>query len=51
MLAGDEDSLAFDRTPKEILRIASGKESEPGGFYPNGAYVETAKSYLKLSSI
>ncbi|XP_073283427.1 desiccation-related protein PCC13-62-like [Primulina huaijiensis] len=53
VLAGDADSLAFDRTPKEILRIvyASGKESEPGGFYPNGADGETAKSYLKLSCI
>ncbi|KAL8472823.1 hypothetical protein ACS0TY_029879 [Phlomoides rotata] len=36
---GDEYSVAYDRTPEEILRIVygSGKESQPGGFYPKGA--------------
>ncbi|CAN8302828.1 unnamed protein product [Cochlearia groenlandica] len=48
VLAGDESSLAFDRTPEEILRIVygSGNESVPGGFYPQGADGEIAKSYL-----
>ncbi|KAL1193093.1 Ferritin-like catalase Nec2 [Cardamine amara subsp. amara] len=48
VLVGDEMSLAFDRTPEEILRIVygSGNESVPGGFYPKGADGEIAKSYL-----
>ncbi|KAK1431542.1 hypothetical protein QVD17_08002 [Tagetes erecta] len=38
VLAGDEDSLAYGRTPQEILRIVYGTGSEhtPGGFFPNG---------------
>ncbi|XP_073124929.1 desiccation-related protein PCC13-62-like [Henckelia pumila] len=50
VLAGDQNSVAFDRTPEEILRIVygSGEESQPGGFYPNGADGEIAKSYLKF---
>ena len=48
VLVGDKMSLAFDRTPEEILRIVygSGNESVPGGFYPKGADGEIAKSYL-----
>jgi len=48
VLAGNEFSLAFGRTPEEILRIVygSGKENTPGGFYPKGADGKIAKSYL-----
>lgn len=50
VLAGDKYSLAFDRTPEEILRIVygGGSESKPGGFYPKGAAGRIAKSHLKL---
>ncbi|XP_057806110.1 desiccation-related protein PCC13-62-like [Salvia miltiorrhiza] len=49
VLAGDENSLAYDRTPEQILRIvyASGKETQPGGFYPKGASGNIARSYLR----
>ncbi|XP_047258382.1 desiccation-related protein PCC13-62-like, partial [Capsicum annuum] len=49
VLAGDKYSMAYDRTPKEILRIVygSGKENKPGGFYPTGAEGAIAKSYLR----
>ncbi|KZV17269.1 hypothetical protein F511_19290 [Dorcoceras hygrometricum] len=49
VLAGDRNSLGYDRTPEEILRIVygTGKESHPGGFYPHGADGAIAKSYLK----
>ncbi|XP_047340001.1 desiccation-related protein PCC13-62 [Impatiens glandulifera] len=48
VLAGDWNSLGFDRTPEEILRIVygSGNESIPGGFYPNGGDGHIAQSYL-----
>ncbi|KAG2328620.1 hypothetical protein Bca52824_011348 [Brassica carinata] len=48
VLVGDKMSLAFDRTPEEILRIVygSGNESVPGGFFPQVADGEIAKSYL-----
>ncbi|XVF38914.1 hypothetical protein REPUB_Repub20aG0143400 [Reevesia pubescens] len=48
VLAGDQFSVAFDRTPEEILRIVygSGNESVPGGFYPKGANGHIAKSHL-----
>lgn len=48
ILAGDEYSVAYHRSPKEILRIVygSGKECKPGGFFPNGADGKIAKSYL-----
>ncbi|XP_010500308.1 PREDICTED: desiccation-related protein PCC13-62-like [Camelina sativa] len=47
VLAGDESSLSYDRTPEEILRIVygSGNESIPGGFYPKGANGDIAKLY------
>lgn len=49
VLAGDEDSLAYGRTPEEILRIVYGTGAEwvPGGFYPNGGDGAIAKGYLK----
>ncbi|KAI3469258.1 hypothetical protein Pfo_025921 [Paulownia fortunei] len=48
VIAGNQDSLSYNRTPKEILRIVygSGKENVPGGFYPKGANGKIAKSYL-----
>ncbi|GMY27966.1 desiccation-related protein PCC13-62-like [Fagus crenata] len=48
VLAGDKYSIAFDRTPEEILRIVygSGDEHKPGGFYPKGADGHIAKSHL-----
>ena len=48
VLAGDEFSVAFGRTPEEILRIVygSGNESVPGGFYPKGANGRIARSHL-----
>lgn len=48
VLVGDPYSLSFDRTPEEILRIVygSGKESQPGEFYPNGCDGRIAKSHL-----
>ncbi|XP_031103524.1 desiccation-related protein PCC13-62-like [Ipomoea triloba] len=52
ILAGDANSLAYDRTPEEILRIVygTGKENKPGGFYPKGADGKIAKSYLPNTS-
>lgn len=49
VLAGDRFSLAYGRTPEEILRIVygSGNERVPGGFYPNGADGSIAKKYLR----
>ncbi|XP_031253018.1 desiccation-related protein PCC13-62 [Pistacia vera] len=48
VLAGDEFSVAYDRTPEEILRIVygSGHENSPGGFYPKGGNGRIAKSHL-----
>ncbi|XP_014517933.2 desiccation-related protein PCC13-62 [Vigna radiata var. radiata] len=49
ILAGDRDSLAYSRTPEEILRIiyGTGDEHVPGGFYPKGACGRIARFYLK----
>ncbi|KAK1259181.1 hypothetical protein QJS04_geneDACA021500 [Acorus gramineus] len=49
VLAGDGNSVAYARTPREILNIVYGKGSPhvPGGFYPNGASGRIARSYLK----
>ncbi|XP_057870219.2 ferritin-like catalase Nec2 [Cryptomeria japonica] len=49
ILAGDMYSLAFSRTPAEILRIvySTGNESMPGGFFPQGGGGKIALSYLK----
>lgn len=48
ILAADPNSLAYSRTPCEILRIvyATGDESMPGGFYPIGANGRIARSLL-----
>ncbi|XP_031104212.1 desiccation-related protein PCC13-62-like [Ipomoea triloba] len=47
-LVGDGNSLAYDRTPEEILRIVygTGKEYKPDALYPKGADGKIAKSYL-----
>ncbi|XP_057982345.1 desiccation-related protein PCC13-62-like [Malania oleifera] len=51
VLAGDEYSVAYARTPEEILRIVygSGDEHVPGGFYPKGGNGNIAKSSLRKS--
>lgn len=50
ILAGDEYSISYSRSPVEILRIVyGGNESVPGGFYPKGANGNIAKSYLKTT--
>ncbi|PON93138.1 Desiccation-related protein [Trema orientale] len=48
VLAGDRFSLAFARTPEEILRIVygNGNERVAGGFYPKGANGRIARSHL-----
>ncbi|KAJ3684442.1 hypothetical protein LUZ61_013606 [Rhynchospora tenuis] len=48
VIAGDRDSLAYDRSPEEILRIVygTGNESVPGGFLPQGGGGQIARSYL-----
>ncbi|KAL8130181.1 hypothetical protein V2J09_019336 [Rumex salicifolius] len=48
ILAGDEHSLGYARTPQEILRVVygSGNESVPGGFFPRGADGVIARSFL-----
>ncbi|XP_030539861.1 desiccation-related protein PCC13-62-like [Rhodamnia argentea] len=48
VLAGDKYSVAYDRTPEEILRIVygSGNESVSGGFYPKGGNGRIARSHL-----
>ncbi|XP_043725884.1 desiccation-related protein PCC13-62 [Telopea speciosissima] len=47
-IAGNEYSIAYGRTPEEILRIVygSGDEHVPGGFYPKGGDGSIANSYL-----
>jgi hypothetical protein len=51
IIAGDEDSLSYDRTPEEILRIVygTGSKSTPGGFFPKGANGRIARSYYGRS--
>ncbi|KAJ0923024.1 hypothetical protein HanPSC8_Chr05g0210801 [Helianthus annuus] len=48
VLAADEDSLSYGRTPEEILRIVygTGDAKSPGGFYPKGGDGVIAKRYL-----
>lgn len=48
VIAGNQYSLAYERTPKEILRIVygTGDEHTPGGFFPKGALGHIARSYL-----
>ncbi|KAI3841132.1 hypothetical protein MKX03_007860 [Papaver bracteatum] len=49
VIAGNDYSVAYRRTPQEILRIVyggNGDEHVPGGFFPNGANGTIATSYL-----
>ncbi|XP_009796611.1 desiccation-related protein PCC13-62-like [Nicotiana sylvestris] len=48
VLAGNKHSLAYGRTPEEILRIVygTGKENKSGGFFPKGGDGRIAKSHL-----
>ncbi|CAJ1940778.1 unnamed protein product [Sphenostylis stenocarpa] len=48
VIAGDKDSLAFERTQRGILRIiyGTGNEHFPGSFFPNGANGRIARSFL-----
>ncbi|KAL3617194.1 hypothetical protein CASFOL_038941 [Castilleja foliolosa] len=47
VLAGNTESVAYDREPEQILRIvfATGHANEPGGFFPEGAGGNIAKFY------
>ena len=49
ILSADASSLSYARQPQEILRIVygTGKESQPGGFLPDGGIGNIARSYLK----
>lgn len=49
VIAGDRDSLAYSRTPEEILKTlyADGAARVPGGFFPKGAGGRIARSYLE----
>ncbi|XVF86622.1 hypothetical protein PTKIN_Ptkin18bG0057200 [Pterospermum kingtungense] len=48
ILSADPNSLSYARTPPEILRIVygGGDEDNPGGFFPEGANGNIARSYL-----
>ncbi|XP_008779568.1 desiccation-related protein PCC13-62 [Phoenix dactylifera] len=48
VIAGNEYSVGYERTPKEILRIVygNGDAHTPGGFFPKGAQGHIARSYL-----
>ncbi|PKA47569.1 Desiccation-related protein PCC13-62 [Apostasia shenzhenica] len=48
VIAGDECSVAYARSPEEILRIVygDGSESKPGGFFPDGADGRIARGFL-----
>ncbi|KAF3973603.1 hypothetical protein CMV_002974 [Castanea mollissima] len=48
VLAGNRNSIAFERSPEEVLRIVygGGNEHKPGGFYPKGANGRIARSHL-----
>ncbi|KAK9104009.1 hypothetical protein Scep_020853 [Stephania cephalantha] len=51
IINGDWNSIAFSRTPQEILRIVyeTGSETSPGGFFPFGANGNIARAYLDPS--
>ncbi|KAH9295211.1 hypothetical protein KI387_038799 [Taxus chinensis] len=51
ILAADKYSVAYARTPAQILRIvySSGSESVPGGFYPHGGDGNIALSFLNYT--
>ncbi|KAK9665085.1 hypothetical protein RND81_14G089300 [Saponaria officinalis] len=48
ILSCDKDSMPYSRTPAEVLRIfySSGDEHHKGGFFPDGAGGNIAKSFL-----
>lgn len=48
VLSADRDSLSYSRTPAELLRILylTGREREPGGFFPKGANGRIARMLL-----
>jgi hypothetical protein len=52
VIAGDRYSVAYERSPEEILRIVygTGSESTPGGFFPKGADGGIALSYYNGTS-
>ena len=47
-LAGDRNSVGFERTPEQIFSIvyATGNASQPGGFFPLGGNGTIAKAFL-----
>ena len=47
-LAGDPNSVAYDRTLEEILRVVygGGREKVPGGIHPKGGNGNTGRSHL-----
>lgn len=49
ILAGDKFSVAYGRSPAQILRIvySSGNESIPGGIFPHGGGGKIARGYLR----
>ncbi|XP_074561821.1 ferritin-like catalase Nec2 [Curcuma longa] len=49
ILSADNDSLAYSRTPAEVLRIGygTGNESKPGGFLPRGGNGKIAREFLE----
>ncbi|XP_054793243.1 ferritin-like catalase Nec2 [Prosopis cineraria] len=51
VLAGDQESLSYGRSPQEVLRIVygDGDEHYPGGFYPRGGLGRIAQSYLSTN--
>ncbi|XP_015691717.2 desiccation-related protein PCC13-62-like [Oryza brachyantha] len=48
IIAGDRFSLAYDRTPEEILGVVygSGDPAKAGGFFPQGADGRIARAYI-----
>eukprot|EP00249_Psilotum_nudum_P036232 c6616_g1_i1 orf=102-1055(+) len=48
VLSADANSVAYARTPQQILRVVygTGSEYKPGGFYPKGGNGTIAQSYL-----
>lgn len=49
VIVGDKYSMAYPRSPEEILKIVygDGTANTPGGFFPKGADGRIARSYLK----
>ncbi|KAJ0052009.1 hypothetical protein Pint_01008 [Pistacia integerrima] len=48
ILSADANSVSYERTPQEILRIVygTGSEYKPGGFFPSGGNGRIAKGFL-----